>query len=394
MNRAPLRTCLLLGVSAVLTACPSDDDGSESGQSGTESTSSTTTTDTDPSTTTTDTDSTTTSTSSTSVTATDGSTGGTGSDTDTEGSTGAAADCGPPAELGVYAPTDGNANGFAVDGDTLYVAGEGGGIYVADIADPTAISELGVLDLGPGRLVYRVAVSGTNAFLALRGNGYSIVDVSNPAMITEIASDDSDDARDIAVAGNVMYFPDNTGLVVYDVTNPAAPVEMANDLVLAGSTESIVLDGDTAYVGSTGAGLLIVDVSAPDAPVEVGHYDVMGNGFVSIDGDLAFVSTGDGVHVVDISTPATPMMVAQYGDRAHSSAADSGRLFLLGSDTATTDVPFLSIVDISDPANPVEEFTAFDTFEDPAWLGFDGTRLMFSAEDDDSVHIIDPCPPV
>ena len=72
--------------------------------------------------------------------------------------------------------------------------------------------------------------------------------------------------------------------------------------------------GSHAFLAAGGAGLLVVDISNPAAPLEVGSYDT---GDVARDvvvkGDHAYVADRiDGLRVINISDPATPFEEGFY----------------------------------------------------------------------------------
>ena len=80
---------------------------------------------------------------------------------------------------------------------------------------------------------------------------------------------------------------------------------------LGGPTQSVVVEGDLAYLGE-GAGLTILDVSDPLAPLVVGKTALMPEqveGFTLANG-YAYVADGhSGVRVVDVSVPQQPLEV-------------------------------------------------------------------------------------
>lgn len=325
-----------------------------------------------------------------------------GSSGASDGSSGAAADtgdsstgevvCGDPVELGVFTPSDGNARGFEVVGDTVYLAAESGGLAIVDLSDPTAPSEVAILDLGPGLLVHRIAVSGTTVYAGLRGSGWAAIDVTDPSVPALLSHEPDVSGQDVAVADDVLYVADVNGVQVFDVADPAAPIALVQDLVLPGSTQTVSVAGDYAYATGLTAGLSILDVADPAATTEVTTLDMDGRGYLAVAGDRAYVSASDGVHIVDIADPTAPIELGVFAtDRPHGLAADD-RLWVLGEDTVSVSVPMLQIVDVEDGAAPLAVFAGFDDFAAPAWIEVSEGRLLFSEEDDDALHVLDGCP--
>ena len=83
----------------------------------------------------------------------------------------------------------------------------------------------------------------------IRDNGLVIVDVSNPAAPTLKGSyDTAGSSAGVAVAGNYAYVADgDNGLVIVDVSNPAAPTFKRQLRYRQGST-GVAVAGNYAYV--------------------------------------------------------------------------------------------------------------------------------------------------
>jgi LVIVD repeat len=300
--------------------------------------------------------------------------------------------CGDPVELGAFTPSDGNARGFEVVGNTVYLAAESGGLAIVDITDPGAAVEVAILDLGPGLLVQRVAAGGDTVYVGLRGAGWAAIDVTDPAMPQMVFHEPDVAGQDLAFADDVLYVADVNGVQVFNVSDPAMPQALVTDLVLPGSTQSVALSGDFAYATGLAAGLSVLDISAPEGTFEVTTLDMDGRGYLAVQGDRAFVSAEDGVHIVDVTDPTTPVELGVFAaDRVHALAADD-RLWVLGDDTQTVAVPLLRVVDYADGAAAVELFNGLDDYASPAWIEVSEGRVLFSEEDDDALHVLDGCP--
>ena len=329
-----------------------------------------------------------------------GSDGGTADETDGGsgdsggGSTGEEA-CGPAVELGSYTPEDGDARGMAIDGDTLYLAVTSAGLEIVDVTDAAAATRLGGVDFDTGELAQTVVYADGYAYVGQRGSGWVIVDVSDPADPMTISADDSDDAEDVAIDGTVFFVLDSDGIRTYDVTDAASPSELSPQVVFPGSSESFALAGDHAYIAAQSTALVVADVSDASAPTEAGTWDADGNGgSVAVGDGVVYVSHSEGLAVIDVSDPANPTELGTYvRDNLGDVAVVDGVAYVLGGDTATTEVPTLAVIDLSDPANPIELDTSFDDYDDPAHILVSDGRVFISVEDDDSVHVLDPCPP-
>ncbi len=219
---------------------------------------------------------------------------------------------------------------------------------------------------------------------------FRIVDVSDPSApvrVSAFALDTRDyllTAWNAVLSDGVAYVAASGNgtpiLILVDVSDPTAPSEVgslsspgffASDLFVL--DHLVFMAGVALTDGGPIGRLLIVDVSVPSDLVEVGFVDLpislAADIFVS--GDLAFVASWDaGVRIVDVSNPAEPTEVGaiQAPDLlAFDIFASDGLIFVAGSlseaDDASANVGGsllmgekggLLVVDVSDPAAPVE----------------------------------------
>ncbi len=161
----------------------------------------------------------------------------------------------------------------------------------------------------PGGLVSAVAVRGDVAYVAAGDQGVQILDVSNPALPREIASVQTTRAYDVVARGSWLFVADGDGgLRVIDCTDPAAPV--LQPVVYKDNAKSLALTGDLLVV-SGAKGVAIVDVAKPDAPKVRGTYDTSAAEAVAAGGSYAYVAEGyRGLTVLDISRPQDPVVVS------------------------------------------------------------------------------------
>lgn len=405
------RSCLLsLSALAALAGCPTDD-GDETGTSAaTEPTTGEPTTGapttgptTDPETAT-ETDGTTIA-SDTEGTDTADTDTDTGTDTDTDtaaDSTGENAGCGMPVELGHPDLGELEVDGFHVNGTQIAVALRGDGVGLLDATDPAAIALLGSLDTEGGP-VYRVATDGTRVLGGRRGGGAVFVDASSPAAMTEFWNDDSLDTEDVVFEGNELFLASPAGISIVDVTLDDDPMVLVTDLQQ--DAAGLNIGGSTLALGTTdvaymaGFNFTSIDIGDRSAPATLAEVDDTGRpGNIVYANDFVYVGGSDGVQIFDVADPSAPSLVGTYeAQRAEFVAvdADNDRMFVLGSSTSSTDVPFLRIVDVADKTAPVEIGTLYDELDDPRWVQFAEGRLYFSTEatDPPSLYVLDACPP-
>jgi hypothetical protein len=106
-------------------------------------------------------------------------------------------------------------------------------------------------------------------------------------------------------------------------------------------------------------GLQIVDLSNSANPQRIGGYDTSGNAYdVALSGDYAYVADGDhGLQVIDLSNPARPRRVGGCATsmpaRHVAVSGNDGCILEQGWDySAGVLRARLTVIDISDPANP------------------------------------------
>jgi len=164
----------------------------------------------------------------------------------------------------------------------------------------------------------------------------------------EIATlDTPGSVRDVALDGTIAYLADAGGGVrVLDVSNPAAPVEIASlPPVQLGNVQALYLDGDRLYTAESSGGVSVIDVATPASPVRLGRVTGMSQVLdVVAAGDTAFAisNVGPGFHVIDASDPAAPIVATSLG-----ATGDVLRWI-----TPTRLLAGRRIIDVSDPPNP------------------------------------------
>jgi hypothetical protein len=205
-----------------------------------------------------------------------------------------------------------------------------------------------------------------------------------------------------------------SGLAIWDVTDPANPSELgfvSTARAGRGVHEFTVRQQNGrwyAYLAvpnsevSTGRGdLRIVDVTDPRQPTEIADWGAgrdaglaVGTGqqcrpacrgtvaqaflhsvSLSPDARIAYLSYWDqGVVLLDVSEPSAPVLLGQFAEprpsegNTHSvSVTADGKLALVGDETGSEPWGALRLVDVQDPANPVQ-VGAFETPEAAAGL--------------------------
>ena len=200
---------------------------------------------------------------------------------------------------------------------------------------------------------YDVKVVGSYAYVVLGQAGLAVFDVSNPANPVQVGGYDTIGfAHSVAVSGNYAYVADSdAGLQVIDVSNPTKCARVGG-YDTDGHASNVAVSGNYAYVADADAGLQVIDVSDPTNCVRVGGYDTSGWAWgVAVSGNYAYVADGydSGLQVIDVSNPTNCVRVGGYfNGLTPVSVAVSGNYAYLAAGPAG-----MQVIDVSNPTNCV-----------------------------------------
>lgn len=238
---------------------------------------------------------------------------------------------------------------YSVDtnGEYACVATGSSGLRVVDISDPAYPIEVG--SFVPSTIVFAVDVVEDLAYVAAGNAGLRIVDISDPAHPAEIGfCNTAGSASGVQVVGDSAYVADGVnGLVIVDVSSPANPA-IVHVVDTSGGAVDVDVSGGYAYVADYGGGFVVISLAGNPHIVEsVNLYHPAVN--VTINGEYAYVCEHTTLHVFDISTPWDIEQVAIIGGIGVVLATQVVDNTLI---IAATDG--LQLVDVNDPANPIE----------------------------------------
>ncbi len=192
--------------------------------------------------------------------------------------------------------------------------------------------------------------------------------------------------------GNYAYAGIGPRLMVFDLTDPAAPREVGSYAGLPGGAGEVVVAGERAYVTTSWRGFQIFDLGDPTAPRPIGGYEAQPSvRDLAVQGEIVYAAAGpDGLLVLDVSDPTAPELVGQLEtpDDADVLAVAGDRAFLgiWGDD--------VWIVDMSDPSAPVK-LAEHDVDGDVSDLQVAGDILYLSVLEEglELVDVSDPGAP-
>jgi len=242
----------------------------------------------------------------------------------------------------------------------------------------------------PG-IVGAIAVRGNHAFLGI-GPRLVVVDVSQPDRLTIVGHAEYRPkesfrhpgvATSVALSGNYAFVTHNlvtrgegdVDLVVFDVSNPAAPTVAGTYYIdhWGASALGVAVAGQHAYIYHT-YGLEVVDISRPAAPKRAGRWltpakpgggisipvwdgtrgmvghVVAAGPHVALEKNLAYLADrSGGLRILDVSDPAAPKEIGVCATRYYATGVViEGKHAFVGVNYG------LRIIDVSDPSQPKE----------------------------------------
>jgi hypothetical protein len=148
----------------------------------------------------------------------------------------------------------------------------------------------------------------------------------------------------VALLGDYLLVSKGPKVIVMDISDPIAPVEVAH-LMVARGVADIEIAGNYAYM-ATSDGLSVLDVSEPTAPMVIGAYETAASGLaLAVKDNYAYVAAGAaGLYGIDITNPAVPVAVDVLETTSWDVRVDENYAYV-------ADWWGLTIVNILDPTN-------------------------------------------
>lgn len=244
--------------------------------------------------------------------------------------------------------TGGSTTGVCADGDYIYFATgfEGLEIFISTI--PTAPTVVGT---NPAVISIKdLAVDGTYAFVTRNPSSIVALDVSdptNPVEVGTLLSSTGNNYTGIAVGGGYAYVADHDGIIVIDVSDPAAMEDRGYCDIW--DADVVELRGQYLYVTNWDTGLHIVDISDPWTPVVVGSTFWFFSGYMDVQGDYCYVTDNseEQLRIFDVSNPSAPRLVFEDAVPGAWNVEVDGDHAFVASDSGPE---YIYVYDVSDPA--------------------------------------------
>ncbi len=223
---------------------------------------------------------------------------------------------------------------FALSGSHIYALADFHGIRILDVSKPASPVLRGSFPLRGG--YFAVALfNATTLLVTGLSSGLQIIDVSDVNKPVLVASHFTDGyAQGIAVSHELAYVMDDpTGLYIFDLSKPHAPVSVglldvnaaqpdnAGAATRLSSHAVAVADAAAdrsfpiaAVLDKTGGLLVFFDVSNPGSPVRLGQLRrPVGAENVVTRASVAYIAGGlEGLQMVDFSNPSKPVHAGSH----------------------------------------------------------------------------------
>ena len=197
------------------------------------------------------------------------------------------------------------------------------------------------------------------------------------------------------ITGNHLYTVTSSNLTAYDISNPIDP-QKKSDIEIGAAIETIFPYENMLFIGSQ-TGMLIYDNTNPESPRFVSRYDhIMSCDPVVVQGDYAYVTLRDGtdcrfgsnlLDVIDISNPANPVLLNSYFMlNPHGLGVDGDNLFVCEGTHG------IKVFDLNDPTDPqesrfIEDFHTFDVIPNNGVLIITGEDGIFQYRYDQNQNL-------
>ena len=223
-----------------------------------------------------------------------------------------------------------------------------------DISDPYTPGTPYFLDLPYyGSNLYLL---GDYAYTACYDSGMQIVDISDPnePFITGSGADVSAYATYCMTEGNYLYIADNPYFRIFDISDPALPIEIGYAKVPCWGSVSV--QDNYAFIAPGWYAFYIYDISDPTDPQEILYYYGTGQDVEQIipDGDVIYVSCAGYLKIYNIEDILNPVQIASLYIYPYSSPTFR---MVLQNDYIYSSYHFnglIKIIDVQNPQNPVE----------------------------------------
>lgn len=281
------------------------------------------------------------------------------------------------------------------------------GVEIWDVSNSSVPLHVSTIEL-PGifRTPRGVAVQAGYAYVT-SGWGLFVFDVSDPNSPQEVRLETDAPSGDLVVHGPYAYVRDRNDideLTVVDISDPhwatvvgviALPDPVSHNEI---GTDWFAVSGQYLVTVGSEEGLVVIDIADPISPSVVGRCEELDSArSVALVDGYAIVCESAYLYAVDLSVPENPHIVNRhwtnswpgyYGSRL---AVAQGYAFAVGSDAYP--YPQLSVHDVTQPAASLEEVGRYYTAGDVRGIAVAGGFAYLATDGYRGLQIIDVSDP-
>ena len=286
-------------------------------------------------------------------------------------------------------PLSGNPMYVTMQGNHLYVAAGIAGLYILNVDIPSHPVEVGHIGLSGETM--DIALDGSIAYVAVNDTKLKVVDVSSPSAPDSIGYAWAWRVTHVHAMGDHVYTLGGTGVMVFDVSNPASPVKVDEVATTATYVDGAIRN-DRLYAAGEDYTVTTYDLSNPAEAVPAG--DIVtgwdGQRGMNFSDGYCYVASRLGLAVVDLGNgdvlnpvavcgplPSGLHGISAFGDHYAFGPTDNGRCFVFDISNP------LSPTNIQGPALGIYEERCVST---AAIDGYGDIALVGGAT---GVHVID-----
>ena len=180
---------------------------------------------------------------------------------------------------------------------------------------------------------------------------YNMTDREVPGNRGSINPFSGGDVRDLTIVGNYLYAADlEKGIFVVNITDPENPIVMDTYSRSDRRADAIDVMDDFVYIAYDQDGLIVVNCSDKNDISYAGRYSNINSAHdLVIDGEMAYViDYNSNLHILSISNRTEPELISKYYVPTYT----SGSVTKYNDFLFITALGHVSIIDVSDPANP------------------------------------------
>jgi hypothetical protein len=257
-----------------------------------------------------------------------------------------------PAVVSTYPITRGYPDVLEIAGERAYVTtSDGDSLAVVNVSTPAAPVGIGLFNAE--RYIDADDIAIYNGFVYLELEDHiAILDTGNPTDIQIVGSLnlDSDEivSAELTIAASYLYMTARSGLYVFDLSNPAAPSQIAfieghfsGRPASAGNHLYISQSYRDAEGNFTGREITIFDITNPSNPAVIGRLPGLSLRNLTLSGDYLYgTESFQTVWAINVANPSAPHIVAYthtpgflldlatYGDLLYAADREGGLLVL------------------------------------------------------------------